>query len=396
MPISNTAAGGQALGYYYQERRCLFWLLSSQPGDVVAFEKLGDVAVEKDDGSVTTEEDKSSTTGNPVADRSVDLWKTFYNWLNAIIEGRLTPLNTRFILSVLQNVSGMIANGLHGANSRENSGKQLQIIRNTFHQNPPKSNIKKYIDKILSKEHEENVLLLIESFRLETGSGDSSVEVFELFQKANQSLDLSEAKLVFEACSGWVKSEIMKQLEQGGSYAIIPVKLFRTRLREITLNLRDNRILNSFTNPPNPDDVDSTVSAQPIFLRQLDLIDYEDEKFEAAKHYLWAYADITDWSEKGTIDGQTFDKFHQSLMERWRDNNKRSKLAHPSDEISQGQSTYLECKKLQISLDGKIISEGVRFIPGVYHDLSNKRKLGWHPDYLRLLPSEYMPEDDAT
>jgi hypothetical protein len=68
-------APGQLLGYSIQFPRALFHLLTCSPGDSVCVEVLGDVATLKSDGSLLTEEDKSSVVGNPITNKSTDLWK---------------------------------------------------------------------------------------------------------------------------------------------------------------------------------------------------------------------------------------------------------------------------------------------------------------------------------
>ena len=82
-------APGQLLGYTIQFPRALCHLLRSGPGDAVCVEVLGDVATLKPDGGVIAEEDKSSIVGNPLTDKSIDLWKTFSNWIEAIISRNL-------------------------------------------------------------------------------------------------------------------------------------------------------------------------------------------------------------------------------------------------------------------------------------------------------------------
>jgi len=94
----NTNAPGQLLGYSLQYPRALYHLLNGEDGDSVCVEVFGDVALVTSDGAVITEEDKSSITGNPLTNRSTNLWKTFYNWIKAIQAGDLEISKTRFIL----------------------------------------------------------------------------------------------------------------------------------------------------------------------------------------------------------------------------------------------------------------------------------------------------------
>ncbi len=72
-------APGQLLGYAIQIPRALFHLLKADPGDAVCIEVLGDVATITSDGRQILEEDKSSISDNPLTNKSINLWKSFYN-----------------------------------------------------------------------------------------------------------------------------------------------------------------------------------------------------------------------------------------------------------------------------------------------------------------------------
>ena len=67
---------GQYLGYSLQATRFLVKLLESDPDSTVSLEVFEDIGVESYDGYRTAEQDKSATNGNPVSDRSVDLWRS--------------------------------------------------------------------------------------------------------------------------------------------------------------------------------------------------------------------------------------------------------------------------------------------------------------------------------
>lgn len=94
----NTNATGQFFGYTLQFPRALLRLLEMDGCAKVGIEIRGDVAEFYPDGSVVTEEDKSSLTGNTLTNRSTNLWKTFYNWINAIKAGEFDVARDRFVL----------------------------------------------------------------------------------------------------------------------------------------------------------------------------------------------------------------------------------------------------------------------------------------------------------
>src|SRR5687767_10932510 len=84
----------QFLGYSLQTTRAAIRALQAEPGAFVSVEVLDDVAVTRSDGGTTAEQSKSATASNPIADRSVELWKTFSNWVRAAESGALDPMRT--------------------------------------------------------------------------------------------------------------------------------------------------------------------------------------------------------------------------------------------------------------------------------------------------------------
>ena len=82
----SSEARGQLLGYSLQFPRALLRLLECSPGDAIGIEIMGDVSKFLPGGTVLSEEDKSSISGNALTDKSVNLWKTFYNWSKLIIK----------------------------------------------------------------------------------------------------------------------------------------------------------------------------------------------------------------------------------------------------------------------------------------------------------------------
>lgn len=93
-----TSAAGQYLGFSLQQLRACFHLFSAADGDSVSLEGLDDVAVHRADGSLLLEQDKSTLTGNPAADKAVDLWKTFANWATLCTDNMIDPAKTDFRL----------------------------------------------------------------------------------------------------------------------------------------------------------------------------------------------------------------------------------------------------------------------------------------------------------
>jgi hypothetical protein len=124
-------APGQLLGYALQFPRALYHLLRSGAGDTVSIEVLGDVAIIESSGEVTLEEDKSSIVGNPLTDRSTDLWKTFANWIEIINDKNLDVRKTKFILYCNQSGRHGIVDEFSSAQNQLDAQKAIDLDRYT-------------------------------------------------------------------------------------------------------------------------------------------------------------------------------------------------------------------------------------------------------------------------
>ena len=95
----NSSAAGQLFGYTLQYPRALLRLIEASDDAFVSVEDFGDVGIENSESVKISEEDKSSIAGkSPVLDRSENLWKTFYNWTQAVVNNELDANRDFFIL----------------------------------------------------------------------------------------------------------------------------------------------------------------------------------------------------------------------------------------------------------------------------------------------------------
>jgi len=134
--MRSTVVPGQYLGYSLQSTRFLVRLLQAVEGDSICLEVFGDVGVEKPDGSVITEESKSNLITNPLSDRSVSLWKTVRNWVEAAATDQLNPAKTSFYLFVAKPKAGDIAGSFHEASSMDSARAALFKAKTILGWNP--------------------------------------------------------------------------------------------------------------------------------------------------------------------------------------------------------------------------------------------------------------------
>lgn len=107
-------------------------LCEAPRGSFVALEVLDNVDVLRPDGTRLLEQSKSGLVTNPIANFSVDLWKTFSNWIDAIECGAVDPAKTLFRIYVLQEKKGEYASALHYAHTRSQVDTLVQRIKDDY------------------------------------------------------------------------------------------------------------------------------------------------------------------------------------------------------------------------------------------------------------------------
>lgn len=102
--VKNTHVPDKVYAYMIQSFHMLYSLVDCKKGDFVSMEVFDDVGISRMDGTSTAIQIKSVTSdNNPVSDRSVDMWKTFYNWLMGVKSGELVVEKTSFNIFITVN-----------------------------------------------------------------------------------------------------------------------------------------------------------------------------------------------------------------------------------------------------------------------------------------------------
>lgn len=123
---------GQLFGYSLQAIRLLHLALDAPSGTVLSLEVFEDVGAVDDCGNAVASQTKSGLQTNPVSDRSVDLWKTFSNWLNAAESGQLSISSTRFEIYLAKRRTGRLVTLFHAASTEEQAQFALDQARDVL------------------------------------------------------------------------------------------------------------------------------------------------------------------------------------------------------------------------------------------------------------------------
>ncbi len=383
---------GQAEGYFLQETRLFFHLLSAKSGDTVFLEYFGDVATVHSDGSITSEEDKSTIEDNPITDRSVNLWKTFYNWALSVEEGVLDINQTSFVIYVPSlKFKGKFIEAFNKANNIEEAKSAVSYVKNELWGTPPGYKLKKNVAKSISEyvthffNDEDLIAKIISRFKYEKGDFAGYMEI---------DLNIKDSVVPNEYCDiyrtymlGWIKERIDVLISQRKP-AQISRDEFINEGKAYLRKLNKEELLRSVSKAPTPDTIRDQIDKRPKYIRQLDYIDMEiDEKLDAVCDFWRASEDRYYWIEKGLIHRKSAEEFEGNLIRTW-DNIKGEIKATQAElpSCSQGAAIYFRCKQHNTKIENYSLQP--HFISGTYHLLADKPLLGWHPDWSTLLSKD--------
>lgn len=378
-------AAGQLLGYSIQLPRALCRLLQVGPGGHVGVEVLGDVSSYSSGGVVISEEDKSSTISNPLTNRSTDLWKTFYNWIIAIQENEIDPDKTKFILYC--NIAGRKA-FIDDFSSVRTSKDALEVIadvKEKMKDVAEESPIWKHFNFVINL-HTNIFVEILQRFEFQLGK-DAGIDDL-LFEFQRLSLHESLVRSVMTEVLGWFQISVLEKIAEGKS-AIISWKEYNEYVKSTYSRIR-NRELIDFASKQLPDskDISRIIKIRPIYIQQLELISLqEDEIVEAVSDYMIADINRNAWIEHEIIDEDSALDFENRLSSFWKNTRNDIKITQNSiSEEQKGQLLLYRCKSRQEKIND--IPPPDRTISGTYHAIADRKEIGWHPQWKKMIDDE--------
>jgi hypothetical protein len=380
----NSTAAGQLFGYSLQFPRALLRLLEADVGAKVGIEVCGDVAVFFPEGGVLSEEDKSSLTGNALTNLSSNLWKTFYNWINAINAGEMNPECDRFVLYTNHPVTkDSLVLKFHDA-----SNDSLENIINKV--NKALAAVKKghdlfdYKDLVLNKNLDLFKKIIL---RFELVSNHRADDVYQDIRRELERIGIEKKEIewILNALTGWLQKTVMEMIG-GHNNAIISKESFLRELRSLQGKIHRRELIDfAVSKMPGRDLLSKQANQRPVYVKQLEHIQLsDDEIIEAVSDYFRADSNRLDWIEQEIINEDDMHDFEGKLCSFHSTKQKTIKLTQSSlPEEFQGKLLLNECQTRQETIAGKAPPD--RTIQGSYHVLADEKCLGWHPQWKKLL-----------
>ncbi len=375
----SSSAPGQFLGYSLQVTRLLDRLLDAENDWVVSLEFFEDVGVESPEGMKIAEQDKSSLSGNPTADRSVSLWKTFSNWTDAIKCGDLDVNLTVFELYSTCQTHGEIVDIFSSATTESSVKKAIEDAKVKLNwgrvEQFPKD-LFPLLSNFFSLE-ETKLLKLIENFHVLTPKispyDDIKIKLAKLFCP-DEIVDQ-----VMEHALGWIKIRV-DNLISSKKNAIIKKSEFRAEIISFIRAIDTRTILHSFAHKPQIDEINYELAIR-TYVKQLDIVNFNDTiKMQAVIDYLLAATDRTEWSLKGYVNATSFIDYEDDLKRIWLNEKMINDIDNASlDESVKGQLLCLNCLKKHEKIQG--LEVPLHFTAGSFHALADSQLIGWHSDF---------------
>ena len=373
-------AAGQYLGYALQPVRLCLHLLSAPEGSSVSLEHLDDVAVHLPGGRTVLEQCKSALKGNPLSDWAPDLWKTIANWLDFLAAGEVDPATTRFQICVVPPKSGDFATYLHNAKSGEDVDAFMAVVSRKLSKlkGPPAcyDDVRRFLDADTAQR-----LALITNLTVVSADADPVDAIRAIYKPTVSPLVVD---LLCERAIGAAK-EAADGLIRSGRPAVLNADAFRAEQRAFVQRNNLPGLLSSFTENPPAEEVQQMMLDRPAFVRQLELVEAGPEAcLRAVSDFLRTAADVSIWGESGLIFEKHLADWGDELVGRYEHIAAEVQdvhAGHPPN--ARGRIVYRRCASLQAPLDGRAVPG--HFVHGSYNALADELRLGWHPEFKKLM-----------
>ncbi|MGX5690247.1 ABC-three component system protein [Arcticibacter tournemirensis] len=401
------SASGQALGYLYQFERTLFWLADPNI-DFVSIETDDDVVAELKAGlqiEMIYEQDKSvSGKANPFSNTNINLWKTLSIWL--AIQKKKPSEKARFVLATNKRVSRTcVMYKLHRTNFILNYKADASALEQHYQDliaagGATKGKAKAIFDGIIADYSKTDLINLLSKIVLSCDEFQTKKDEFRNAVREKLRIGAQVPfNAVYTRILGWLIGEVIELWTTGKEGTIRSADL---------VDLKDQYVKESLDRPF----IEQAISAIPVFdmerdqqktkdfIRQLELIEAtEDDKVEAIDDYLRATKERDRWAEAGTIPGHDdIINFEADLSRKWGQHFKKNLLTCKARTdltlADVGNLVYIDCSLAHgYHLAGYPVIQSYT-VTGGMHILSNKLKIGWHPEWQKKFSIKNKGNED--
>lgn len=390
MSETNFEAKEPSLGYYYQLRIGLYLILKARdkPKTIIKIESLDDVVLH-DTNSVNLYQTKLHI--NSVANltnSSPDFWKTIRIWSENIVLGNVILENTLFTLMTTARIgSGSFIENLKFENQIRDTGSILKSMLKIADESTSSTNAKAY--EAFKKLSEDQQIQLI-----------NRINVLDNSLSIDEALNLIQAELRYAAHPKKLNS-LIERLE--GWWFQLCINMLQNKIENISLqelqikiagindSLMEDNLPDDFASPIDIDETELEDYNERIFVNQLKIIAVKSNMVRSAiNDFHRAFKQRSKWLREELTSINDEDLFENRLEDHW--NNIFSMIKDECEGLDEAnlmkigydfyKKFYVE-KVPPIKIRERFTSEYLT--RGSCHILSDKKRIGWHPNYNTLL-----------
>lgn len=382
-------AAASMAGYIFQCRLALLrglQLLKKHPNALISIEKFDDVAFEDDDYGKCLIQAKHHVTAKPLADKSVDLWKTIRVWLESFQAGSLTASNVRRVLiTTAEAADGTAMAKLRPGHSAGDRVAARDLLRAAAEDSENQTTeIGRELFLKLTDAEAELFLRSIEVCDRHPNLIDMSDDIEgELLILSPQ-----HVSTIAQYLEGWWLSVVGKHLVEENS-DLIPVQSITIKANEIGNMFKDGGL--PVDDPEQLDAKDYTPDDEDaVFVRQMRVVGLSDRVVRrGVRDFYRSSAQRSKWARENLLlDGES-DRYDKTLQDRWGrkfDEDCTQNTAQSEEEKRKlGRSIYFWASQQQVGFRNVVETW---ITAGSFHGLSDRLEIGWHPEFEDILAGE--------
>ncbi len=383
-----------ALGYIYQVRYALYLALkkiadTNDPDDCfISIEKLDDIAFEEKGEPIELLQAKHHASPGNLTDRSADLWKTIRVWSDFIKSPNTAFEEAAFTLLTTESAAPeSIACYLGTDSDSRNIHTALELMRKISQETNNKTNATAY-KSFLSLESRQQESLLNSIYII-----SNSPNIIEIEGKIKRQIRFSASAHHVGAFTTrleglWFKRVI--EVMSSADHDAISIGELVGFIDDLRSQFLPSNLPSDFDDI-DPEEIDIENDGR-TFVTQLLLIGATNRVIRnAIINYYRAFEQRSRWSRENLVKPGELKKYLNRLKDEWENQSSLVEMAHDFSQekgkVSSGQQLYTICQS-DSAIPIRPEFKSTYVARGSYHTLSDKKDIGWHPDYIKLLDSE--------
>lgn len=381
------SANEPSLGYLYQVRYGLLLIVSEQNQDAkLLIEQIDDISIDKPDGLDVYQTKLHINSVANLTNASTDLWKTIRVWSEGITGGQLNPTNCLFnLITTAEASDGTIPHELkQGTKDTRDIASILKLLLEVASTSKNKTNEAAYAAFIALSEEQQK--MLIKNITIV----DSSVDLNEAKDNIKKLLFYSttpdKVEALYQRLEGWFVGEVILQLQN--QRAEITGKDVQDKILDLTDSFKTDNLPADFTESIAADETQLSPYRSKIFVKQLETVGFKSNSktiSHAISDYHRAFSQKSRWLRDGLINPTDEINYDKKLIEDWERKfalledfeGKEDRIKETAGKIFY-ESHYVKSPP-NIHIKNRFKEQYM--VTGSCQILSDKKKIGWHPDY---------------